>query len=902
MLLPGLFYAANLTVDVSFDLPPEGVNQAALAKLDYGFVSTAGANQLPVKTINVLLPANAEVANWRVNFSAPHSESGSAPLRNIGFSNGEVVINASANRESVNSYSYLGQKKWGELNYASFALLPAIWNGESWLWSANCSIGIEYQAGKTAKGKLPATFKQTDFFANQQQLGTWYQASKDRETEVLVIGTQAMFNALSSWVSYRQAQGIIVSFTDIAVALAQGVGTDDAAKLRSYLQTEFAANPFAYLLLLGDYDVVPVAYVTPEPDGLDTVPTDFFYSDLSSNWDSDNDGLLGEYSTGYMNQDYGVDFTPEAYVGRISTNNASQVTTIANRIVAFEQSSAAWKNNNLLPAAWLNYHDEPDLNMLPTDGAVYMEYLKHTALSGQYNFSLYEQDGVIPSLPSDLPLTYDNFKTKLSSESWGFVNWSAHGSSSSSSRKVWNQDYNDNNLPDSDEMDWQNLINRQSFDNLSNTDGTVIFAASCYNGMIDTNNTCLGEYSLIKKAVGVFAATRTGWYKVGWINPGWGGLSSYNYHLVENYRQNKTSIGAAQAYANLLHSQYYLFGDPIDAGGIIWPELQNIYTYLLFGDPMVGYTPEPNLPNGEILVWEPVGSEGLPVVNAIREVTKMNVIYSDKLIVDYDYLNNFEAVFCLINMPPNSEPVITDSSLAYSYLLNYLNNGGKLYIEGYLDWSSQTALWQMLGAEAPYSGITHISTIRHLASDMTWVYTAPEMYVTMLEPYAATALPLFRNQTGQTFEPYIAIWNTNGSYRSVASSFLLSKVGDAEYSLNDMVGIICDTLNVIDYQPVSNEDAAVVPMVEQISIYPNPSFAETNISFKLQSSAPATIEVYNLKGQKVKALFSGNAKIGLNSFVWDGTNQNGQRCSSGIYLYRIKIADRNYNAKQVIIY
>jgi len=901
LLLPSLFFAANLSVTVGFNLPPEGVNQAALAKQDYGFISTAGAYQLPVKTINVLLPPMADVTNWQVSFSAPVSENGSAPLRNNGFSNGEVLLTASANREIVNRYSYLGQKKWGDLNYASFSLLPAIWNGSNWMWSSSCTVTVDYQLNKSLSGRKPGTFKQADYFVNQQQLSSWYSETKDRNNEVLVVGTLTLFDAMSSWVSFRQSQGIIVSFTDISIALAQGTGIDDAAKLRSYLQTEYASNPFAYLLLLGDYDIVPVAYVTPEPDGLDTVPTDFFFGDLSSDWDTDDDGLLGEYSTGYMNQDYGVDFTPEAYVGRISTNNASQVTAIANRILAYEQSTGTWKDKNMLPAAWLNYHDEPDLGMLPTDGAIYMEYLRNTALADQVNFSLYEQEGVIPSLIGDLPLTYNNFKSELNNNSWGFINWSAHGSSSSSSRKVWTQDYNDNSLPDSNEMDWESLINTQSFNNLTNTDGTVIFAASCYNGMIDANNACLGETALIKKAVGVFAATRTGWYKVGWINPGWGGLSSYNYHLVENYRQNKTTIGAAQAYANLLHSQYYLFGDPIDADGIIWPELQNIYTYLLFGDPLVGYSAQPNLPGGEILVWEPNGSDGLAVVNAIREVTDMNVIYSDKLIVDYNYFDNFEAVFCLFSIPPGGDPVFPDSSYQYSYLLNYLNNGGKLYIEGYVDWNSPADLWQMLGTVAPYGGVTHVSTIRHQLSGMLWSYTAPDMYVNMLEPNGINASPLFCNQTGQTFEPNIAIWNTNGNYRTVASSFLLSKVGDAEHSLSQMVGIICDTLNVINYQPVSNYENMTAPAVVTLSTYPNPSFGDCNVTIKLSQPGKVELNVYNIKGQKVKSLLLGEIKSGQHNVVWDGKDGSGQKCSSGLYFYRLHTSNGVWIKKQVLI-
>ena len=292
-----------------------------------------------------------------------------------------------------------------------------------------------------------------------------------------------MYTALDWLVTFRQSQGVDVSFCDIALALASGTGTDNAEKLRNYLQNTYASTPFSYLLLVGDYDTVPVAYVTPEPNGQETVPTDFFYSDLSSNWDTDNDGKRGEYSTGYMNEDYGIDFTPEVFVGRISTNNPTNVSAIANRIVAYEQATEPWKEKNLLPAAFLNYQGEPEPVYLQTDGALFMEFMRNTCLAEQENFTMYEQEGVVLSFPCDLPVNYDNLINKLNSESWGFINWDAHGSSTNSSRKVWINDYNQNNVPDENEMQWMNLVNRQSFDNLENTSGTIIYAASCYNGL-----------------------------------------------------------------------------------------------------------------------------------------------------------------------------------------------------------------------------------------------------------------------------------------------------------------------------------------------------------------------------------------------------------------------------------
>ena len=140
--------------------------------------------------------------------------------------------------------------------------------------------------------------KDNDFFVNHHDLQKWYQASKDRDTRVLVITNQNLYTALAPWVAFRQSQGCVVDYTPISDAISQGSGTDDAARLRSYLQLTYQAAPFEYLLLVGDYDTVPVIYSTPEPNGSETVPTDFFYGDLSSNWDSDLDGKIGEYSTG----------------------------------------------------------------------------------------------------------------------------------------------------------------------------------------------------------------------------------------------------------------------------------------------------------------------------------------------------------------------------------------------------------------------------------------------------------------------------------------------------------------------------------------------------------------------------------------------------------------------------
>ncbi|MDD4309117.1 MAG: C25 family cysteine peptidase [Candidatus Cloacimonetes bacterium] len=886
LLLPLFVIAENISLDIPLPQDVSKFETGDFGSLGLGTISSPGTAQLPVKSINVLLPPGAELVSWQITLSAAISVAGKAPKRNSAFSNGDRILSSDIRKDSISPYSFLGLRKWGDLNYAAFYVLPATWNGEAWQISSSCQVSVDYSVVSTSSNRIPPTFMEHSFFANPQDMDRWYARSSDRNYDVLVISTPALYAQLATWVSFRESQGLVVTFTDIATALSTGIGGTEEAKLRSYLRNEYLGNSFSYLLLVGDYNTVPTAFLTPEPDGFETVPSDFFFSDLSSNWDSDNDGKLGEYSTGFMNQDYEVDFTPEVFVGRISTNSSSQVANIASRIVAFEQSSAAWKNKNLFPAAYSNYNGEPEPLMPATDSATYSEFCINTILQDQPNTTLYEQLGVVPSYPSNYPLSYEALQQLLNTESWGFVNWSAHGSSSSSARKIWIQDYDLDNIPDSEEMTWMNLVNRQSFDNLTNTDGTVIFAASCYNGMIDSDNASLAEYALIKKAVGVIGATRTGWYKVGWLNPGWGGLSSYNYHFVENYRQNKTSLGAAHAYTNLLHSQFYMFGDPIDAGGIIYPELQNIYTYLLYGDPLVGYTPDANLPNGEILVWEPNGNSGLPVVNALRQSTGMNVIYSDKLITDYNYLSNFEAVFCLFGQSDASFP--TPQSFEYGYLNSYLAGGGKLYLEPWIAQDPTDDFWTKFGTNAPYPGVAHIESIVHPVSENIWQYAYPDNSVSILEPNSANAHTIFIAPGNELTDSNVAIWNTNGNYRTVTASFNLCGVLGEDNNLTDMIRIICDTLNVNTLNPVSNQDPESTPAMNIFSIYPNPGKGFANIQISLSKNEPVEIEVYNMRGQKVKTLIQSIMSKGEHQILWDGKDEGNRKCSSGVYFMKLR--------------
>jgi len=67
--------------------------------------------------------------------------------------------------------------------------------------------------------------------------------------------------------------------------------------------------------------------------------------------------------------------------------------------------------------------------------------------------------------------------------------------------------------------------------------------------------------------------------------------------------------------------------------------------------------------------------------------------------------------------------------------------------------------------------------------------------------------------------------------------------------------------------------------------YPNPFNPSTAISLSLPGAGEWSISIYNIAGQLVRA-YSGWSEAGEVVVTWDGTDMEGAKVASGIYLYR----------------
>lgn len=77
----------------------------------------------------------------------------------------------------------------------------------------------------------------------------------------------------------------------------------------------------------------------------------------------------------------------------------------------------------------------------------------------------------------------------------------------------------------------------------------------------------------------------------------------------------------------------------------------------------------------------------------------------------------------------------------------------------------------------------------------------------------------------------------------------------------------------------------LIPMVPQLTVYPNPFTSEIALELKTSNNYPLAFCIYNLRGQKVKELCL-TPQNGIAKAVWDGRDEGGKALASGVYILK----------------
>jgi len=99
-------------------------------------------------------------------------------------------------------------------------------------------------------------------------------------------------------------------------------------------------------------------------------------------------------------------------------------------------------------------------------------------------------------------------------------------------------------------------------------------------------------------------------------------------------------------------------------------------------------------------------------------------------------------------------------------------------------------------------------------------------------------------------------------------------------------------------------DAGVVLPVDRTALngnVPNPFNPTTAISFSLETSGHVILEIFNVKGEKVRTLINEHFEATSHSVVWNGKDDMGRITASGVYFYKMRTGSFTSTKKMLLI-
>jgi len=152
------------------------------------------------------------------------------------------------------------------------------------------------------------------------------------------------------------------------------------------------------------------------------------------------------------------------------------------------------------------------------------------------------------------------------------------------------------------------------------------------------------------------------------------------------------------------------------------------------------------------------------------------------------------------------------------------------------------------------------------------------------------------------------ISNTPGNYHGKVQLFYLD---DNDFGssingngLNNGGELMYAALDIEFDGPISSVDAEheLIPAAGFLTQnYPNPFNPTTTINYEIKEAGNVTIEVFNIKGQKVATLVNEYHTANNYSTVWNGMNDNNESVSSGIYFYEMNTGDYTSVKKMILM-
>jgi len=92
--------------------------------------------------------------------------------------------------------------------------------------------------------------------------------------------------------------------------------------------------------------------------------------------------------------------------------------------------------------------------------------------------------------------------------------------------------------------------------------------------------------------------------------------------------------------------------------------------------------------------------------------------------------------------------------------------------------------------------------------------------------------------------------------------------------------------------PPDDPGTPVIPtQTRLLSPFPNPFSSNATLRLELAEKSNVSLGIFNIRGQKIRSIHTGELESGSHQFNWDGQDEAGENVTSGVYLVRMQTGD-----------
>jgi hypothetical protein len=154
--------------------------------------------------------------------------------------------------------------------------------------------------------------------------------------------------------------------------------------------------------------------------------------------------------------------------------------------------------------------------------------------------------------------------------------------------------------------------------------------------------------------------------------------------------------------------------------------------------------------------------------------------------------------------------------------------------------------------------------------------------------------------SGSTYQDTLGIWSTRGldpGYHMLQLTIRSTYVDTFRVNMPLVVFVYLNESTGIGD---GGEDTGIPRVTSLMQNTPNPFNPSTVIGFNVNAGGKVLLEIYDVRGRRIRRLMDDRLGAGKYQVTWDGKDDRGRALPSGVYLYRLEASGDRFTRKMLL--